>query len=55
MNTIICLVFNTRDTYDRHWIRNCGEEKEAFIDRMRKCYSGNQYMVEFYEAKNLGI
>ena len=55
MNTIICLVWNVRNTYDRHWIKNYDENNEDFIARMKKCYSDNQYIVEFYEAKNLGI
>ena len=55
MNTIICLVSNRYDSYDRHWVRNCGEDKETFINRMKKCYSYDKYMIEFYEAKNLGI
>lgn len=47
----IALIWNKQDVYDRHWVRQSpGETLERFINRMKKCYSGNNWVIDFYEA-----
>lgn len=53
MKTIICLIWNNNDTYDRYWVRNHGEEKEKFIARMKKNYSDPKWNLEFFEAEEI--
>lgn len=51
METIIALIWNKFDTYDRDWVRpSSGETPEKFIKRIKKCYNDNQWMIDFYKA-----
>lgn len=51
METIVALIWNKFDTYDRYWVRpSSGETSEKFINRIKKCYNDNQWVINFYKA-----
>lgn len=59
METIVALIWNKFDTYDRYWVRpSSGETSEKFINRIKKCYNDNQWVspsCQFDFHKNGGI
>lgn len=50
METIIALIWNKFDTY-RYWVRpSSGETSEKFINRIKKCYNTDHWVIDFYKA-----
>lgn len=51
MEQYIALIWNQFDIYNKHWVRQTsGETSERFIERIKKCYSNDQWVIDFYKA-----
>lgn len=51
MKQYIALIWNQFDVYNKHWIKqNPDETSERFIERVKKCYCYDQWVIDFYEA-----
>lgn len=56
MEQCTALIWNQFDVYDRHWVRqNSNETSEQFIKRIKKCYSNDQWVIDFYKATPIDV